>query len=85
MEQGKSVKRNFTWNIAGSIFECMLSFVLLIAVNRTLGEESGGVFSLAFSHATLMFIVGTLEVRPLQCTDVQRKYSFSAYFTLPSA
>ena len=82
MEQGKSVKRNFAWNIAGSIFECLLSFVLLIAVNRTLGEESGGVFSLAFSHATLMFIVGTLEVRPFQCTDVQRKYPFSAYFTL---
>ena len=76
MEQGKSAKANFSWNMIGSIFESALSFVLLIVVNRIMGESSGGVFTLAFSHAQLMYYIGTLEVRPIQSTDVRQKYRF---------
>ena len=82
MEQGKSAKANFSWNMIGSIFESALSFVLLIVVNRIMGESSGGVFTLAFSHAQLMYYIGTLEVRPIQSTDVRQKYRFSSYFSL---
>ncbi len=82
MEQGKSAKANFSWNMIGSIFESALSFVLLIVVNRIMGESSGGVFTLAFSHAQLMYYSGTLEVRPIQSTDVRQKYRFSSYFSL---
>lgn len=66
----------------GSIFESALSFVLLIAVNRMAGETMGGIFTLAFSHAQLMYYIGTLEVRPIQSTDVRKKYPFSSYFSL---
>lgn len=82
MEQKKNIKANFTWNMIGSIFEAALSFVLLIAVNRIMGETSGGIFTLAFSHAQLMYYIGTLEVRPIQSTDVKQKYPFSSYFSL---
>ena len=82
MEQGKNAKANFSWNMIGSIFESALSFVLLIVVNRIMGEASGGVFTLAFSHAQLMYYIGTLEVRPIQSTDVRQKYPFSAYFSI---
>ncbi len=82
MEQGRNTKANFSWNMIGSIFESALSFVLLIAVNRIMGEAAGGVFTLAFSHAQLMYYIGTLEVRPIQSTDVRRKYPFSSYFSL---
>ena len=66
----------------GSIFESALSFVLLIAVNRMAGETMGGIFTLAFSHAQLMYYIGTLEVRPIQSTDVRKKVPFSSYFSL---
>ena len=66
----------------GSIFESALSFVLLIAVNRMVGETYGGIFTLAFSHAQLMYYIGTLEVRPIQSTDVRKKVPFSSYFSL---
>lgn len=85
MEQGKSVKANFTWNMIGSVFESALSFVLLIAVNRIMGESAGGIFTLAFSHAQLMYYIGTLEVRPIQSTDVKQKYPFSSYLSLRCA
>ena len=82
MVQGKNTRANYSWNMAGSIFEAALSFVLLIVVNRVMGENSGGIFTLAFSHAQLMYNIGTLEVRPIQSTDVRQKYPFSAYFSL---
>lgn len=82
METGKNAKANFTWNMIGSIFESALSFVLLIAVNRMVGETYGGIFTLAFSHAQLMYYIGTLEVRPIQSTDVRKKVPFSSYFSL---
>lgn len=66
----------------GSIFESMLSIVLLIVVNRMVGEAAGGVFTLAFSHSQLMYYLATLETRPIQSTDVEQKYSFASYFTL---
>ena len=79
MEQGKSAKANFSWNMIGSIFESALSFVLLIVVNRIMGESSGGVFTLAFSHAQLMYYLATLEVRPIHSTDVKQKYRFFSF------
>ena len=82
MEQSKRMKANFTWNMIGSVFESALSFILLIAVNRIMGETSGGIFTLAFSHAQLMYYIGTLEVRPIQSTDVKQKYPFSEYISL---
>ena len=63
MERSGNSRANFVWNMIGSVFESVLSFVLLIVVNRTVGEAGGGVFTLAFSHAQLMYYLGTLEVR----------------------
>lgn len=75
-------KNNFIWNMLGSISTSALAFVLLIVVNRIMGEAAGGIFTLAFSHAQLMYYIGTLEVRPLHSTDVKEKHPFSAYFSL---
>ena len=82
MEQKGNTRANFAWNMIGSVFESALSFVLLILVNRTVGETGGGVFTLAFSHAQLMYYLGTLEVRPIHSTDVREKYAFADYFSL---
>ena len=70
MELGPHGKANFTWSMIGAICESALNFVLLIVVNRLAGEVAGGVFTFAFSHAQLMYYLGTLEVRPIQSTDV---------------
>ena len=82
MGQKENSRANFAWNMIGSIFESALSFALLILVNRTVGEAGGGVFSLAFSHAQLMYYLGTLEVRPIHSTDVTEKHRFADYFSL---
>ena len=75
-------KQNYIWNMIGSIFESALNLVLLIVVNRTIGESGGGIFTLSFSHAQMMYYLGTLEVRPIHSTDVNQKYRFADYFSL---
>ena len=84
MDLGPNGKANFTWSMIGTVFESALNFVLLIIVNRVIGENGGGVFTLAFSHAQLMYYIGTLEVRPIHSTDVKQKYRFADYFSLRS-
>ena len=85
MELGNNAKANFTWNMIGSVFESALNFVLLIVVNRVIGESGAGIYTLAFSHAQLMYYIGTLEVRPIHSTDVTQKYRFADYFSLRAA
>lgn len=85
MELGKHGKANVFWNMIGSICESALNLVLLIVVNRIAGESSGGIFTLSFSHAQMMYYLGTLEVRPIHSTDVRQKYRFADYFSLRTA
>lgn len=82
MEPERQMKSNFIWNAVGSVFESALSLLLLLLVNRMAGEASGGVFTFAFSHSQLLYYLATLETRPIQSTDVNRKYPFSLCFTL---
>ncbi|MBQ8160360.1 MAG: oligosaccharide flippase family protein [Clostridia bacterium] len=85
MELGNHAKSNVFWNMVGSIAESALNLVLLIVVNRLVGEAGGGIFTLAFSHAQMMYYLGTLEVRPIHSTDVKQKYRFADYFSLRTA
>ncbi len=82
MELGKHAKSNVLWNMIGSICESALNLVLMIVVNRIAGEAYGGIFTFSFSHAQMMYYLGTLEVRPIHSTDVQQKYRFADYFSL---
>ena len=80
--QTSAQKSNFIWNMIGSLMYSLNSFILLIVVNRVAGETAGGIFTFAYSHSQLMYYIATLEVRPIQSTDVKEKYPFSSYFSL---
>ena len=82
MELGPNGKATFTWSMLGTVCDSALNCVLLLVVNRVVGETLGGIYTLAFSHAQLMYFVATLESRPIHSTDVKQKYRFADYFTL---
>ena len=82
IENNASEKQKYFWNMMGSMCNALSTVILLFLVNTFLGSEQGGVFSFAYSNAQLMLIIGGLEVRPLQSTDVQEEYSFQLYYTL---
>lgn len=75
-------KYKFLWNMVGSLAYSVLSVVLLLIVNRTIGSEVGGIFAFSFAHSQLMYTVAVFEVRPIQTTDINLKYNFNTYLTL---
>ncbi|MDE5781046.1 MAG: lipopolysaccharide biosynthesis protein [Lachnospiraceae bacterium] len=70
------------WNMMGSLCNALSSMILAIIVNRIIGGNAGGIFAFAFSNAQLMYTIGAFEIRPLQSTDVEEKFSFTNYFSL---
>lgn len=55
------------------------SFVLLLAVTRSVDETQAGIYSLTFSVAQLLLSIGRYGMRPFQATDIHEKYSFGEY------
>lgn len=76
-----SNKEKIIWNMIGSCGSAFLSMILLLAVNRISGTESGGIFSLAYAVAQMMLSIGTFEVRSYQASDLKKNFSFDEYFT----
>ncbi|MBQ8794430.1 MAG: lipopolysaccharide biosynthesis protein [Clostridia bacterium] len=74
---GKSAKKDFIFNMYGSVSVSFVSVILLIAVSRILGEESAGVFSLSYSTAQMLYTLAAFEVRNIQVTDTKGEFEFS--------
>ena len=72
----KSVRLDYLFNMFGSTANAAVSILLLIVVSRVLGEEEAGVFTLCFSTAQMMYIIGEFELRSVQVTDAKEEYSF---------
>lgn len=75
-------QKNVLWNMLSSISYSLLSVILLMFVTRVLGQDSAGMFAIAFTTSQILLTISYYELRPYQVTDVQNKYSFSEYFTV---
>lgn len=67
------------WHAVFTILNSLQSAVMLFIVTRLLGESQAGVFSLSFSVAYLMIMVGNYGVRNYHATDVRIRYGFKEY------
>ena len=67
----KSIKRDEQmWNMIFCFLNSIQSVLFLFFTTRLCGEDAAGVFSLAFSIAYLMIMLGNYGVRNYQGTDV---------------
>lgn len=73
-------KNSFFWNMLGSMSYAISTPLLLMVITRFMGNDNAGIFSIAFSISQLFLIVGNYEIRPIQATDVNRKYTLQSYF-----
>ncbi len=76
----KSSKKDFIFNMYGSMIMSFVSVFLLVIVSRVLGESEAGVFSLAYSTAQMFYALAVFEVRNIQVTDEKKEFSFSDCF-----
>lgn len=79
MEKGKNFKSNFIWNIIGTGLNAFNSFFFLIAVTRLNGINDAGIFTLAFSTACILYVIGVYAGRVFQVTDSDGKATDKEY------
>lgn len=79
MEKKLVKKKDYLWNMIGSVCYSGSSFFYLLLVTRICGVKEAGVFSLAFATAQLLLTIGRFGIRTYQATDLKRKYSFIEY------
>ena len=75
-----SEKEIYIWNILGSLANAGLSVIILMVVTRTLDNQKADIFSIAWAISQLMAIIGCYQIRVLQATDVEEKFTFRQYF-----
>ncbi|MDO5555880.1 MAG: hypothetical protein Q4G09_04375 [Clostridia bacterium] len=61
--------KNFIWNIVGTTLNAFNSLFFLICVTRVNGLEDAGIFSIAFSTACILYMLGIYSGRVFQVTD----------------
>lgn len=75
----KKVKKDYLWNMIGSVCYSASSVYYLMMVTRVCGVIDGGIFALAFSTAQLLLTFGRYGMRTYQATDMKKQYSFLEY------
>jgi len=76
-----NVKQDYLWYSMGSGIFALSTLLMTIVVSRTVGEQIGGMFSIALSLAQIFMAIVNYEVRVYQVTDVKNEFSFGEYFT----
>lgn len=71
--------RQYLWNIIGTLASTLVSIVLLMIASRFLNGSQADLFSIAYTIAQQLLIIGIFGVRPFQSTDVLEHYVFSDY------
>lgn len=79
MEQTKQFRKNFIWNIMGTGFSAFNSLFFLIIVTRINGVENAGIFTLAFSTACILYMIGIYAGRIYQVTENDKSISNKDY------
>lgn len=64
-----NLKKSFIWNTLGSGLNAFTSLFFLIIATRINGEIEAGIFTLCFTTAGLMYIIGTYSGRTYQVTE----------------
>ena len=77
-----SERNTYLFNAAGSIMAGTMTLVIQTLATRVLGPQWAGRISADVATVVLLYYLCQFNMRPYQCTDVNRKFSFGEYLTL---
>lgn len=72
-------KKNFIWNILGTGFNSFNSLFLMIIVTRINGIDQAGIYTIAYSTACILYVIGTYAGRVYQVTESDKSLSNKDY------
>ena len=79
VEENKIKKNAEIWNAVFSILNAGQSALLIFLIAHFCGDTDTGIFSLAFSVAYLMIMIGNYGVRNYHATDIVQRYASGDY------
>jgi len=79
MKKNKIFIKNFIWNILGTGLNAFNSLFFMIAVTRINGLNDAGIFTLAFSTACILYVIGTYAGRVYQVTESDKTITDKEY------
>jgi O-antigen/teichoic acid export membrane protein len=77
-----SLRANFAWTLVANVVYAGCQWGILTVLVKMGTPESVGRFALGSAIATPAIMFAQLQLRVVQATDVQQRYSFSEYFTV---
>lgn len=72
-------KKNFIWNTLGTGLNAFNSLFFMIAVTRINGVDNAGIFTIAFSTACIIYIIGIYAGRIYQVTEPDKTITNKEY------
>ncbi|WP_099868555.1 transcriptional regulator [Streptococcus suis] len=72
-------RRNFIWNMLGTLSSASVSIFLLLIVSRLTNAQISDTFSIAFTLSQQFVVIAYYGVRNFQSTDTKETYSFYSY------
>ena len=75
----KKFLKNFIWNSLGTGINSFNSLFFLIIVTRVNDIQTAGIFSIAYSTATILYTLAMYSGRLCQVTDIENKISDKDY------
>ena len=77
-----SLRANFAWTFIGNLIFSGCQWAILVILARFGTPDIVGQFALGLAICTPILIFSNLQLRVIQATDVEDKYSFGDYFWL---
>ena len=77
--KNSALKKDFIWNILGSLIHAFNSLFFLIIVTRINGINNSGIFSYGFTISNVFLAVATFGGRNYQITDTKKEFSDNLY------
>ena len=79
LKKRDNFRSNFIWNIIGTSFNAVNSLFFMIAVTRINGVDNAGIFTIAFSTACIIYIIGVYAGRIYQVTEPDKEITNKEY------
>lgn len=75
------IRGGYIWNMMGTTAMAAQSVILMMVLNRVLGLADAGVFTIAYTTANLVLIIGKYGMHNFHVSDTQPVFSFGDYKT----
>lgn len=77
-----SFKKNFSWNLIGSVCYSLSQWLVLIIIAKTVNTATVGLYALGMAVTAPILMLTNLQLRQVQATDTKEQYSYSEYLGL---